>query len=168
MIPLALSITHHGNRTDKYFFGIFQDGNSETLWTFANTGLTLKDCLLVKENTWIYSRPQYRLLCLVSPFLIKKDPFPERRDQGQDTWLSKDCHRRAHLHKQTSLSAYTYSPVILHSLLPSSIAQKSSSVLWFSSKIKLPCLPLFDPLLKVCGFSAQVHNTSMFFFANQL
>lgn len=70
VLPLAFSISHHGNHPNKYFFGRFQDGNSEALQASANTGLTLKDCLLGNGNPWIYSSAWHRLFCLVSPFLM--------------------------------------------------------------------------------------------------
>lgn len=79
MLLLEFSISHHGNNTNKYFFGIFQDSNAETSMTSTNTGLALNDCLLVKENTWTYSSAQDLAFCMISTFLIKKDPFTEGR-----------------------------------------------------------------------------------------
>lgn len=71
MLPLMFSISYHGNHTDKYFFGIFPDCRE-----LADIG---KHRINIK-SMWFYSRAQHGLFCLISPFLIKKDPFTKGRD----------------------------------------------------------------------------------------
>lgn len=151
-----MGITH-----DKYFFGRFQDGNSEALQASANTGLTLKDCLLGNENPWIYSSAWCRIFCLVSPFWLASF---HRKKRLSIAHLAKQrlsqvavVHRRAHLNKQTFLSVCTYSSHNIPKPAPPPIAQKPNSVLLFSSKIILA--PVWAQYWK---FVASMHKYIMF------